>query len=130
RTEVFPELLNARLYLDDHYLIGQTTEVARDHERVIEGDDASHRLRDRALNIFVVRQDAIPAICRHRTRGPAPTLHCGHYHRSREAPLQWLVLQSLNDGDRVVAEVLHHHVIAPGTLEETIGHDHANGVIP
>src|SRR5262249_32013772 len=129
-AEVLSEFPNPLLYLDDHYLIGQTTEVARDHERVVEGDDASHRLRDRALNLFVVRQDAIPAVRRHCARGSVPTLYCGHHHRSREAPLRRFVLQSLHDGDRVVAEVLHHHVIPPGTLEKTIGHDHADGVIP
>ena len=60
-AEVFAELLCTRLHFDDHHLVGQAAEVARHHKRVVERDDAGHRLGHRALNLLVVRQDTHPS---------------------------------------------------------------------
>ena len=46
-----------------------------------------------------------------------------------ETPLRRLVLQALHDGDRVVAEVLHHDVVRPGAHRETVGDLDADRVI-
>src|SRR5262245_14836853 len=102
-AERVAELLHRRFHLHDNHLVGQRTKVARHHERVVEGDDASHRFRYGALDLLVRWQHAIPAVGSDGAGRAATALDGADDHGTLEPLLGRLVLQTLDDRDRVVA---------------------------
>src|SRR4030095_3032622 len=121
-AERVAELLHGRLHLHDNYLIGQRTEVARHDERVVEGDNAGHRFGYGALDLLVRWQHAIPAIGSDGAGRAATPLDSADYHDTLEPLLRRLVLQTLDDRDRVVAQILNHDVIRPRRCLQAVGH--------
>src|SRR5262249_12921510 len=127
-AECVAELLHGRLDLHDDHIVGQRPEVARHDERIVQRYDAGHRFGHRAMNLVGGRQDAVPAI-----RGDGAGLAAPLYRADDDGPLEplfgRLVFETLNDRDGVVAQVLHHDVIGPRRLLQSIGDLDADRVI-
>ena len=83
-----------------------------DHQRVVERDHAGHGLGHRALDL--VSAGSAPS---HRYAVTVPgaaarALDARHAHGAVESPPGRIVLEALDDGDRVVAQVLDDDVVA------------------